>query len=124
MAVMDPKASLPRGDPLILQQARSHAPFSPPAGAMAEAFESREQKELKPLRSPKERPPVADQVDSAQVLSPASPGPTALAAPPPLAPPPAAPPPPLTSFRGGVDNGTTIPPDTAGAVAPTTFFIR
>lgn len=122
MAVMDPKAGLPSGDPLMLQQARSHAPFSPRPELLGEAIQSQEQQERKPLRSPKERAPVADEVDYAQVLNPVAPAGAGPAAPPPLAPPPAAPPPPLASFRGGVDNGTAIPPDTAGAVGPNHVF--
>jgi len=122
MALMDPNASLPSGDPLLLQQARSHAPFSPRPGITAGAREGAEQRELKPLRSPKERPPVADQVDYAQVLNALDAPPAAPAARRSLAPPPAAPAAPLTSFRGGVDNGTTVPPDTAGAVGPQHVF--
>jgi hypothetical protein len=115
-ARMDPTAALPPGEPLILQQPSRSAPFE---RVRNEAFaREREERQVKPLRSPKERQPVANEVDASQVLNSAasatmstvSPSPAApVAAPPPVAP---------LTFPGGSDNGTTIPPDTAGAVGP------
>ncbi len=123
-AVMDPKASLPAGEPLTLSVARSNAPFSRAALGLPEVRQ--EPDVLKPLRPKKEPPPVADQVDQAQILNDHPAGGPPGAPPPPTAPPPVAPlphaPPPFASFRGGVDNGTTIPPDTAGAVGPAHVF--
>lgn len=119
-AAMDPKAALPVGDPLMLQEARSHAPFA--RGRAFSADAPPEQIEPKPLRPRKEPPPVADQVDTAQVLNPKVSGAAPPAAPPPASPPTAPPLPAPTSFRGGKDNGTTIPPDTAGAVGPRHVF--
>ena len=122
-AAMDPMATLPGGDPLILSGARSNAPFSRAEQDTIEA--QRAPPEIKPLRPQKERPPVADTVDQVQVLNPDSGTGESDAPPPPIPPPPTeAPPlaPPFASFRGGVDNRTTIPPDTAGAVGPGHVF--
>ncbi|MEA3159818.1 MAG: hypothetical protein QOD95_1366 [Gammaproteobacteria bacterium] len=117
-AAMDPKAVLPGGDILMLDNATSHAPFSLDAGLAADALP--EKSEFKPLRPKKEPPPVADQVDDTQVLNSSNAADALPAPPPPAVPPPLAPvaaaPPAAATFRGGVDNATTIPPDTAGAV--------
>jgi hypothetical protein len=118
---MDPKATLPQGDLLTLFQARSNSPF---VQAELESHGVQlEQAEVKPLRPKKERAPVADQVDQTQILN-ANFGASPPGAPaPPASPPPVAPaPPPFATFRGGVDNRTTIPPDTAGAVGPAHVF--
>lgn len=126
MASMNPNEAMPTGDPMILESPRSHAPF---VQARAERGPPPHQTQLKPLRPRKESPPVADAVDPAQVLNPVTPEAPAPAAPPQAAPPPgsaapAAPtaPPQAHSFRGGVDNRTAIPPDTAGAVGTNHIF--
>src|SRR5262249_44056422 len=108
-AVMDPVATLPGGDPLILSGARSNAPFS---RAGLEGLEAdRALPEINPLRPQKERPPVADRIDQVQVLNPSSGTSASDAPPPPTSPPPTAlpplAPPPFATFRGGVDNRTT-----------------
>jgi hypothetical protein len=115
---MDSSAALPSGDPLILETARKSAPFQARRGLETPLPTVEETQ--KPLRPPKERPPVADEVDPAQILSqapspPAPPTPTAPAAAP-LAPPP------FVTIPGGIDNSTSIPPDTAGAVGPNHVF--
>lgn len=73
----------------------------------------------KPPRPKKERLPVATEVDPLQVRNPDEPlqpgRVTSRAAVGPSAPPMASPPPVIT-FDGVVDNHTTVPPDTAGAV--------
>jgi hypothetical protein len=114
---MDPKAGLPTGQPLILQQARSSAPFS--REATLAARERRREDEIKPLRPPKERQPVADEVDELQLLNAVGAANTIVATAPPVAPAAAGLP---ATFLGGADNGTTIPPDTAGAVGPKHVF--
>ena len=103
---MDPKAGLPTGQPLILQQARSSAPFS--REATLAAREGRREDEIKPLRPPKERQPVADEVDELQLLNAVGAANTIVATAPPVAPAAAGLP---ATFLGGADNGTTmIPP--------------
>lgn len=71
--------------------------------------------ERKPLRAPKERLPVAAEVDEEQLLGSAD-----VVLPPPAAPAlavaPVSSPPPILAFDGGLDDNTSIPPDTAGAV--------
>lgn len=121
---MDPKAPLPAGDPLLLAIQRSSAPLSPQPRATLERV--MRAAAPKPLRPRKERPPVAATVDLDQVRTGAPPQVHSVR--PPAAPPrasaPAAPPAAagvptlLGTFRGGQDNNTGIPPDTAGAIGP------
>lgn len=85
-----------------------------PESVIAAAAEVRGRK---PLRSRKEKLPIAEEVDTALVRNSPDGGPTPLG---PVAPEAAAPPrpspPPAASFAGGADDGTSIPPDTAGVV--------
>ena len=104
---------------------RSSAPLSPQSRAtIARALRAAAPE---PPRQRKERQPVATTVDLDQVRT--TTHPQLLSVAPPAAPPrvPAAPPAPppaagaptlLATFRGGQDNNTGIPPDTAGAVGP------
>jgi hypothetical protein len=117
---MDPSPETPQTGSLLLEQATTTAPFTGDTPRMVPA--EREQVEVKPLRRPKERPPVAEAVVAGLVMSVAESQASVSVPPtPPAAPaPPAAPPAPMapTTFDGGADNGTSIPPDTAGAVGP------
>jgi len=72
----------------------------------------------KALRPPKERLPVATTIDPVQVRNPPTPVPLTPVQP---APAPTAQAVPLT-FPGGRHDGTSIPPDTSGAVGPAHVF--
>jgi len=120
-APMEPKAALPAGDALILDKAKSNAPFS--RERLAARSATARSVRVKPLRPAKERFPVATEADPAQLLSTAPAGGQPPSGAAPMAPPtPPAAPPATTPFTGGADNRTTIPPDTAGAVGPTHVF--
>ncbi|HEV7518144.1 MAG TPA: hypothetical protein VGR07_17740, partial [Thermoanaerobaculia bacterium] len=76
----------------------------------------------KPLRRPKERLPVALELDVQQVFNPDDlPAAPALAPLGPVQPPPVSPIP-HVAFDGGADDGTSIPPDTMGAVGDHHLF--
>lgn len=121
---MDPSPEAPRSDSLLLGQANRTAPFTSDRPLSTSA--QREQVALKRLRRPKERQPVAQSVvpelimsvSRSQISVPIAPAQPGL---PPAPPAPSAPTVP-TIFDGGVDNGTSIPPDTAGAVGPNHIF--
>ena len=114
---MDPRAPLPAGEPLLLTQMASAAPFRAAAiEALGPIRGGRQHR--KPLRSPKQRFPVAEAIDEEQIRGLAA---ETVAAVPATAAPPAAPAA-VTTFAGGSDNNTTIPPDTAGAVGPNHVF--
>jgi hypothetical protein len=116
---MDPRAPIPGGQPVRVVTSdlafRQQADLA--VAAAAEAPLTR-----KPLRRPKEPPPVAEAVDSQQVLNPEA-GPVA---PPPAVPlGPAAPlasPPPSVVLDGLADDGTAIPPDTMGVAGHSHLF--
>jgi hypothetical protein len=116
-AKMDPVPAVAPSDSLLLDQPARTAPYGAELRALPLA--QREQSEPKPLRPVKERPPVADAVDAP--LSIATAGAATIAVPA-AAPGPAAPPAAPAIFDGGADNGTTIPPDIAGAVGPNHLF--
>ena len=118
-AKMDPFPAAAPSDSLLLDRPATTAPFTPEVAELP--FVRRAQTEIKPLRPIKEPPPVAEIVDTARIMSVAATA-TIAAPPAPLAPPPAAPPAAPTIFDGGADNGTTIPPDIAGAVGPNHVF--
>lgn len=122
-APMDPKASLPAGEPLLLSIQGSSAPLvRGRAVTRAEASA----RGPKPLRSPKQRPPVATGIDRGQVWTPTAPAQVRAPTPPVGGGPPRSPSAPaagvptltLTTFNGGRDDNTSIPPDTSGAVGP------
>jgi hypothetical protein len=124
-ARMDPAPEIAATEALLLDQPKASAPFE--LGISRLAAEVREQFAVKPLRPPKERAPIAEAVDEQQVLDRASAAETVTLRPPPgpgLALAPVAPPAPAApaTFAGGTDNGTSIPPDTAGAAGPNHVF--
>lgn len=119
---MDPYAPLPSPD-LVTSTAR-HLTLAQRATA-AEARLATAPRERKPLRAQKERLPVAREIDPEQLLRPAGPltpgaGPLPIPAAPPAPLPPS--PAPAVSFDGVVDDDTSIPPDTNGAVGPVHLF--
>lgn len=122
-STMDPSPETPESASLLLEKAVTSAPFT--GGTRGLRPREREQREVKPLRLPKERLPVAQAVLGEQVMSVAELA-TSVSVPPvlPAAPPAPAPPAPAapTTFDGGADNRTSIPPDTAGAVGPNHVF--
>lgn len=122
---MDPEASMPKGDFQQLPPVQAIDPFAAVKAAKPSAASATKQPTQKPLRGPKERQPVATRLDLKQVRNAAQ----ALA---PSSPPPAAPTGAfgvapthsltVTSFLAGKHNGTTIPPDTSGAVGKSHIF--
>lgn len=114
---MDPRAPMPQGTDVVFT---SRALNLAHTAEMADRRRTLAPPVRKPPRRKKERLPVAAEVDPLQVRNPGEslePGRAIRgAAPPePLAPPRPSPAPVIT-FDGVVDNRTTIPPDTAGAV--------
>lgn len=120
VAVPDPRAALPAGDPIKVQGAPASAPLSP-GRRVSQAHAEMLLSGRKPLRRPKTRIPRAQQIDPeaeltrGQVVSPAAHAPRALAADaaPAVCVPLSAP------FQVGEDDDTTIPPDTNAAVSKT-----
>ena len=114
---MDPRAPMPQGTDVAFT---SQALNLGRAAEMADRRGTRAALARKPPRRKKERLPVATEVDPLQVRNPGEslePGrATRMAAPPGPAAPPRLSPSPVITFDGGVDNRTTVPPDTAGAV--------
>jgi hypothetical protein len=114
---MDPRAPMPQGTEVAYTSQGLHLRRAAEMAGrrMASAAPVR-----KPPRPKKERLPVATEVDPLQVRNPGeSLGPgraTRRAAPPGPAAPPRPSPAPVITFDGVVDNRTTVPPDTAGAV--------
>ncbi|HSG38356.1 MAG TPA: hypothetical protein VLE27_01865, partial [Thermoanaerobaculia bacterium] len=115
MAIMRSRASTPEAgtvgfEPVSVSFANRTIPEAMASAAAAA-------RGRKPLRSRKEKLPIAEEVDAALVRNLPAGGPTPPAA---MAPEAAAPPqpspPPAVTFDGGVDDGTSIPPDTAGVV--------
>jgi hypothetical protein len=116
----DPFAEMPAGDWLMLRPARANAPLVPGKRQLqAESMDGFGG--IKPLRPSKAAPPRARLIDPDKLLSRAPPAEQAVgpAAPAALAP---APGPVVTSFDGGSDDNTTIPPDTQGAASRTHFL--
>jgi hypothetical protein len=113
---MDPLAELPAGEPLILAAMQPSAPFG--AGQRMAVAPGTTMGAPKPLRPRKERQPVATAIDSNQIqnasvasLRTISPQPQSVVLPVMV-----------STFPGGQDNGTSIPPDTSGAVGPQHVF--
>lgn len=119
---MDPRAPTPVPQPVAYE--RRHVGFFERAVAGPLPAAPGVAPVRKPIRGPKEKLPVAAEVDLSQV-------PNLDAGPPPvgMAPAPAAPaaplpasPPPAVDFAGGADSLASIPPDTAGAVSDRFVF--
>ena len=116
MATMDPMAGLPPGEPLLLAATQPKAPITQYVQTLPQLGLPMPRR--KTLRPPKERLPVATTIDPVQVRNSPTPVPLAPVQP---APAPTAQAVPLT-FPGGRHDGTSIPPDTSGAVGPAHVF--
>lgn len=119
---MDPRAPMPEGRSVAVQSIRIVRFEDRAVPAELKVLAARAVRARKPLRPRKERLPVAEDVDPAQVrnlaepLAPAAPLPGAPGAPLPPSPPPA------VTFAGGSDDDTAIPPDTMGVVSDRFVF--
>ena len=113
---MDPDGPLPAGELMQLQSLQALAPLEP---SRARGLAAAAQPKVKPPRPPKDRLPVATRLTQSDLRNPGQPPAPPSSAAPSLAP---AAPPAVSVFRGGADNGTAIPPDTAGAVSRTHLF--
>lgn len=117
---MDPKADMPEGFLLRLEPVRPSRPLRAlTLDRTLEAAATEERPARKPLRGRKERQPVAEAIDPDQIRNRRNVRPASRVA----SGAPAAPPPSIdATFIGGLDDGTSIPPDVAGAVGPHHVF--
>jgi hypothetical protein len=123
VALSDPRAALPIGDPIKIQGAPASAPLKPGTRA-GQSYASVLLSGRKPLRRPKTRIPRGSQIDPEAELAPGQAAAPAVHAPPataaaaeagvcvPLAAP----------LQVGEDDDTSIPPDTNAAVSKTHIF--
>ncbi len=123
----DPTAPLPAGDWLNLPPAVASAPLAP-GTYLTQAQSSAPHGGVKPLRPAKGQTPRARSIDPSQQLTRTPPAARLVQLHAPAAPPAAAlavapaQPAVVTTFEGGADDGTSIPPDTAAAFSTTHAF--